>query len=73
MNDIALRMPANVGGTSHNPASLVGVGAFFKRMGDAFMAAQRRRVEREIEHYVVTHGGVLTDEIERRISRQFGA
>ena len=44
----------------------------FKRFMAALMLSRQRSAEREIEAYVARHGGVLTDELERSISRNFG-
>lgn len=46
---------------------------FFKRFLTAMMEARERAAEREIERYIAAHGGVLTDNIERDISRTFGS
>ncbi len=72
MTDIAIRMPAAVGTSSNKPAAIGSLGALLARLGEAFMAAQRRRVEREVALYIANNGGVLSDEMERRIARQFG-
>jgi hypothetical protein len=43
-----------------------------RKLGDAFMAAQRRRVEREVALLISRNGGLLSDEVERKLARQFG-
>lgn len=45
---------------------------FFARVLAAMIEARERAAEREIERYIANHGGVLTDSIERDLSRQFG-
>ena len=45
---------------------------FFKRFVTALIEARERAAEREIERYIATHGGMLTDSIERDLSRTFG-
>jgi hypothetical protein len=44
----------------------------FKRFMSAMIEARQRSAEREIERYITMHGGVLTDSIERDLSRTFG-
>lgn len=44
----------------------------FKRFVAALIASRERAAEREIERYIAMHGGVLTDSIERDLSRTFG-
>jgi len=46
---------------------------FMKRLMTALIEARQRTAEREIERYIAMHGGVLTDSLERDISRTFGA
>lgn len=38
-----------------------------------FVASQHARTDSEIERFIAARGGVLTDEIERDISRKFGS
>ena len=45
---------------------------FFRRVLTAMMDARQRAAEREIERYILAHGGQLTDSIERDLSRIFG-
>lgn len=45
---------------------------FFKRVLAALIEARERSAEREIERYIAMNGGVLTDSIERDLSRTFG-
>ena len=46
--------------------------SFFKRFVTALIEARERAAEREIERYIAAHGGMLTDSIERDLSRNFG-
>lgn len=43
---------------------------FWKRAFEALMAGQQRRAEREIARYLASHGGMMTDDIEREIMRR---
>ena len=72
--------------TTHNAdwaGDLAGVGAanateanpkrsVFRRFLAVLMESRQRAAEREIEAYVARNGGVLTDDLERSISRNFG-
>jgi hypothetical protein len=40
---------------------------FWQRAYDAIMRSQQRRAEREIAAYLSSHGGLLTDDMEREI------
>jgi hypothetical protein len=44
----------------------------FKRFFNAMIEARHRAADREIERYIMMHGGQLTDSIERDLSRTFG-
>jgi hypothetical protein len=46
---------------------------FFKRFYAAMIASRQRTAEREIERYIAARGGVITDQIERELSRSYGA
>jgi hypothetical protein len=43
---------------------------FWRGVYEGFMASQQRRADREIARYIERHGGVLTDDLERRIMRR---
>ena len=43
-----------------------------RRIYDRMIAGQQARADRVIEQYIATRGGVLTDDIEREISRKYG-
>ena len=42
----------------------------WRRMFDALVETQQRRAEREIARYLATHGGLLTDDMEREMMRR---
>jgi hypothetical protein len=44
----------------------------FRRVMNALIESRHRAAEREIERYIMMHGGKLTDSIERDLSRTFG-
>lgn len=41
--------------------------SFFRRVFDRLVESQQRRADREIARFLETHGGVLTDDMERQI------
>lgn len=43
---------------------------FWRRLFDALMESQQRRAEREIARYLASHGGLLTDDMEREMMRR---
>lgn len=51
-------------------AKITPFAAMFKKVLGAF---QNRQSESDIERYINAHGGIMTDEIERKISRRYGA
>jgi hypothetical protein len=86
MTDIALRHPAMADAdiatsAGRHPTLLARVTEAFEtkrvpsllaRMARAFEAAQQRRVEREVARIIALNGGLISDDVERRIARQFG-
>ena len=58
---------------AHPPAQNVGLSAFFKTISERFASARQSRMDAEIGHFIETHGGELTDDLERQISRRFGS
>jgi hypothetical protein len=44
--------------------------SFWRRLFDALMESQQRRAEREIARYLASHGGLLTDDMEREMMRR---
>lgn len=55
-------------GTSE--AAAVEQPGFWRRAFDRMVAAQQRRAEREIAAYLKSHGGLLTDDMEREIGER---
>jgi hypothetical protein len=43
---------------------------FWRRAFDRMVAAQQRRAEREVAAYLNSHGGLLTDDMEREIGHR---
>jgi hypothetical protein len=39
----------------------------WRRIYDALVASQQKRAEREVANYLSSHGGLLTDDMEREI------
>ena len=39
----------------------------WRRFVDALVLSQQRRADREIARYIASHGGLLTDDMERQI------
>lgn len=42
----------------------------WRRLFDAFVESRQRRADREIARFLASHGGLLTDEMEREIMRR---
>ena len=42
------------------------------RLSDALRTRRNANRDSDIGHFIESHGGVMTDELERQISRQFG-
>ena len=60
-------LPADTASTNST-----GIAGIFKAISDRLSAAHQRRLDAEVGKYIQEHGGQLTDDIERQISRQFG-
>lgn len=45
---------------------------FIERLSDALYAGEQRRRDAEIGRMIADNGGVMTDELERQISRRIG-
>ncbi len=41
--------------------------SFWRRAFDALVEAQQRRADREIARFLASHGGLMTDDMERQI------
>jgi hypothetical protein len=63
--DLASAAHAETSNTAPRPG-------IFMRILTAMMESRQRAAEREIERYILAHGGQLTDSIERDLSRIFG-
>lgn len=50
----------------------LGLKALFRKLSAAVYEAQRRRAEAEIARFIAANGGIITDDLERQISRRFG-
>jgi hypothetical protein len=44
--------------------------SFWRRLGDALIESQQRRADREIARFLASHGGLMTDDMEREIMRR---
>jgi hypothetical protein len=72
-----LRLSLVVGYPVESPApsehiALPSLRLLWKQIAARFQAAQRRREEADIARFIERNGGVITDDIERRIGRHFG-
>ena len=54
--------------TAAKPARI----GFWARLHQSITLSRQRTAEREIGRFIELHGGQLTDDIEREISRRFG-
>ncbi|MGE0701773.1 MAG: hypothetical protein AB7O57_21930 [Hyphomicrobiaceae bacterium] len=78
MSNLTLSLVAGYDVTAPSPSKHVtlprlSLGSFFERLSDAAYDAARRRAERDAARMVAENGGMITDELERRISRHLGA
>ena len=46
--------------------------SLLERMSNAVYATEQRRRENEVARFLQDNGGVLTDDLERQISRRYG-
>lgn len=49
------------------------VSGFLKSLAERFSVMRQRRVDAEVGEFIAQHGGQLTDDLERQISRRFGS
>ena len=49
-----------------------GVAGLFASIWDRLAHSRQRRVDSEVGQFLASHGGQLTDDLERQISRKFG-
>ena len=57
---------------SHASAPSGSISSFFKAVANRLSTAHQHRVDAEIGEFIQAHGGQLTDDLERQISRRFG-
>lgn len=50
-----------------------GVSGFFKSLTERLNIMRQKRVDAEVGEFIAQHGGQLTDDLERQISRRFGS
>ncbi|MBV1695692.1 MAG: hypothetical protein KGP27_14630 [Hyphomicrobiales bacterium] len=53
-------------------AAKANVQGWFTRALTTILTARRRQADAEIARYIALNGGVMTDEMERAISRRYG-
>lgn len=53
-------------------AAKAGIVGWLSRVHTALMASRRRKADAEVAHFIAANGGVLTDDLERAISRRYG-
>lgn len=51
---------------------LFSLSGLFARISDALYDSERRRNESDVARFIENNGGVLTDDLERQISRRYG-
>jgi hypothetical protein len=56
--------------TTAEEASAAPRRGFWRRVFDGIALAQQRRAEREIARYLASHGGLLTDGMERELMQR---
>ena len=49
-----------------------GISGLFSTFLDRLTLSRQRRVDSEVGQFLASHGGHLTDDLERQISRKFG-
>lgn len=62
-----------ISASSHARAAGTGISGLFRAIADRFAAAQQARLDAEVGRFIESHGGQLTDDLERQISREFGS
>lgn len=50
-----------------------GVTGFFKSLAERLSVMRQKRADAEVGEFIAQHGGQLTDDLERQISRRFGS
>ena len=70
-NTVTTEFDAAVSGTAPSGAS-TGIVGLYKAVIGHFVLVRQRRVDAEVGKFLESHGGHLTDDLERQISRRFG-
>jgi hypothetical protein len=52
--------------------AVAGIAGIINSIAERFASMRQRRVDAEIGEFIEQHGGQLTDDLERQISRRFG-
>lgn len=69
--NFALNVNDAVSGSSARPDFKIP--SFFEWVGDLFHRAHQSALDREVEQMIKHNGGRLTDDLERELSRRYGA
>jgi len=67
----AAEFDSTTGAVAAQPRS-TGLKGLFGAISSRIAASRQRRVDSEVGHFLESHGGHLTDDLERQISRKFG-
>ena len=70
-DDVSFDSTATIGKPSMAPV-VGGIKGFLKRFAARSALKRQAESESEVARFIADHGGVLTDDLERQISRQFG-
>jgi hypothetical protein len=60
-------------GATQRPQSAPGFAGLFSAILGRFDRSRQRRIDSEVGEFIESHGGQLTDDLERQISRKFGS
>ena len=67
----AAEFDATTGVVTETPHA-TGITGLFASVAARFAMSRQRRVDSEVGKFLESHGGQLTDDLERQISRKFG-
>jgi hypothetical protein len=59
-------------GAAPNTDRAKGLSGLFAGIWDRLTLSHQRRIDSEVGQFLADHGGQLTDDLERQISRKFG-
>jgi hypothetical protein len=59
-------------GAAPQPVRATGLSGLFTALVNRVTLSRQRRVDSEVGEFLASHGGQLTDDLERQISRKFG-